>query len=109
MSASPQPAGPFGRLAATALGAEFTDPHRRRERVYAALAEHPDPLLREIGQQLRDGLIRPMDLARDGAYEAVLRHGVEVAATFDVEGVVVAAEAAELSAVDGDTDAEREF
>jgi hypothetical protein len=43
----------------------------------AALARHPDPILREIGTQLRDGHIRPRDVLSAPAYRAVLLRALD--------------------------------
>ena len=43
---------------------------------YDALVEHTDPVVREIGQQLRNGEIRPRDLLRAPEYRPVLERGL---------------------------------
>ncbi len=86
---------PLGRLAATRLGAVLSEPAQRREMLYAALTEHPDPVLRELGQQLRDGRIRPGELGSVDAYRSVLQRGLDAMTSFDIERVAAAAEAAE--------------
>lgn len=45
---------------------------RPRADALAALARHPDPILREIATQLRDGHIRPRDVLSAPAYRTVL-------------------------------------
>ena len=44
---------------------------------YDALAAHGDPLVREIGAQLRDGRVRPRDVLAAGAYRPVLLRALE--------------------------------
>jgi hypothetical protein len=44
------------------------EPKERRQRSYEALARHSDPVLREIGQQLAEGRMRPADLLRSPVY-----------------------------------------
>ncbi|HEY3007461.1 MAG TPA: hypothetical protein VGJ63_05270 [Micromonosporaceae bacterium] len=51
------------------------DPSRRDP--YDALAGHGDPLVREIGAQLRAGRIRPRDVLAAGAYRPVLLRALE--------------------------------
>src|SRR6266511_2372556 len=72
---------PLGRLAATRLGAVLSEPAQRREMLYAALTEHPDPVLRELGSV--------------AAYRSVLQRGLDAMTSFDIERVAAAAEAAE--------------
>ncbi|MGH3679673.1 MAG: hypothetical protein ACRDT2_05345 [Natronosporangium sp.] len=64
-------------LAGTPVGAELSDPDRQLQRFYRQLAEHNDPLLREIGIQLRDGLIRPRQMLEVPVYDAVVAELLE--------------------------------
>jgi hypothetical protein len=41
------------------------------------LTGHRDPILREIGVQLRDGRIQPRDVLSAGAYRAVVLRALE--------------------------------
>ncbi|WP_213454979.1 hypothetical protein [Rhizomonospora bruguierae] len=43
-----------------------------RQRTYARLTEQEDPLLREIGDQLGQGVLRPSDLLTDPSYRGLL-------------------------------------
>jgi hypothetical protein len=54
----------------------LADAVARRARVYDALAEHPDPLLREIGRQLRRGEMTLLDVLRQPEYQRVLERGL---------------------------------
>jgi hypothetical protein len=56
------------------------DPRARRQRTYEALAQHPDPVLREIGRQLVDGTMRPADILRSSVYVEALREAAARAA-----------------------------
>lgn len=49
-----------------------TASEERRRHTYARLAKHDDPLLREIGVQLSNGVLRPSDLLTDPSYRNVL-------------------------------------
>ncbi len=75
----------FRNDSAPAVDAAPPGPAELRTLVYAALAEQSDPLLREIGQQLRDGLMVPAELDRAPEYRDVLRRGVTAIYAFDVE------------------------
>lgn len=50
---------------------------QHRARVLDALSRHSDPVLREIGEQLSNGVVSPHDLLRQPAYVEVLRRGLE--------------------------------
>jgi hypothetical protein len=55
---------------------ELKDTSSRRQKLYQLVAEHPDPLWREIGQQLRDGHISPSELLSTPQYREHLRAGM---------------------------------
>lgn len=74
-------------LAGTPSGAARSDPDRQRQQLYRELAEHDDPLLREIGIQLRDGLIRPHQLLTSPEYDAVVAELLERLRQVDPEAV----------------------
>lgn len=76
------------------LGAVLRDDNRRRAAVYERMANSDDPLTREIGQQLRDGVLRPQDLLKDPTYRGFLDRGVERLATLDLDELTRQAEAA---------------
>jgi hypothetical protein len=56
--------------------AELKDTSSRRQALYRLIAEHPDPLLREIGQQLRDGHLRPTEVLSTPQYREHLQAGL---------------------------------
>ena len=64
-----------------------TPPEDRRRQTYARLASHRDPLLREIGDQLGSGVLRPSDLLTDPSYRNVLARSLRrvLAATANLE------------------------
>jgi hypothetical protein len=47
-------------------------PDPRDLAAYAALIRHPDPLVREVGVQLRDGHLRPRDILSSPAYRGLV-------------------------------------
>jgi hypothetical protein len=49
-------------------GEQLRDAGFRRRHAYEALLRNPDPVMREIGQQLRDGHMRLSDILRVPAY-----------------------------------------
>ena len=68
-----------GIRAAMADAPEFDglqDTATRRHQLYQLIAEHPDPLWREIGQQLRDGQLRPTEVLSIPEYRDQLRTGM---------------------------------
>lgn len=58
-----------------------------RQHLYRDLARNDDPLLREIGEQLYDGLIRPRDLLTEPTYRDVVERGLERLRQADPETV----------------------
>jgi hypothetical protein len=68
------------RLRSGPLGKRLADRRFRREHGYEALLHNPDPIMREIGQQLRDGVIRPVDILRVPEYTEAFRRSAEHAA-----------------------------
>lgn len=53
-----------GKLAESPYSEDLKVTIKRRETVYRHLAESKDPILRELGQQLRDGAMTPRDILR---------------------------------------------
>ena len=53
------------------------DPVVQRRQAYNRLAAQRDPLLREIGEQLRRGDVRPHELLREPAYRRVIERGLQ--------------------------------
>jgi hypothetical protein len=76
------------------LGDVLRDDHRRRAAVYERMAASSDPLTREIGQQLRDGVLRPQDLLKDPEYRRFLDRCVERLRELDLDELTRQAEAA---------------
>ena len=67
-------------LEASPAGQRLRDLEARRRRLHDALSQHPDPILREIGQQLVDGRIRPAELLRSSVYAEALQQAAARAA-----------------------------
>lgn len=63
-------------VAASPELAELADASTRRRRFYEVVAENPDPIWREIGQQLRDGRLRPSEVLSVPEYRERLRAGM---------------------------------
>jgi hypothetical protein len=61
----------------TSYGELLHDDQRRRHELYELMAVSDDPLVREMGQQLRDGLLRPRDLLSDPDYADGLIRGCQ--------------------------------
>ncbi|PRX46923.1 hypothetical protein B0I33_10620 [Prauserella shujinwangii] len=55
---------------------ELRDASSRRRALYRLMAENPDPLWREMGQQLRDGRMRPAEMLSTPEYREHLRAGM---------------------------------
>lgn len=62
----------LARLSHTPLGARLASSQLRHRHRVEALRKHPDPRMREIGEKLRDGRLRPRDLLDDPAYRGML-------------------------------------
>src|SRR4051812_30678433 len=82
---SPSTAELLRRLSQLPAGQRLRDTRRRREIEYDRMASSSDPLIREIGQQLRDGAMRPIDIARSPHYRAVLDSGMHTLRETDPE------------------------
>jgi hypothetical protein len=54
------------------------DPDRTRRRLYDGLATSDEPILREIGEQLRDGVLATHRLLTIPAYREVMEKGLSV-------------------------------
>ena len=52
----------FEKLDSSLCPSDLEDSSRRRGTAYASMAKSSDPILREIGEQLRSGRIAPRDL-----------------------------------------------
>lgn len=80
------------------------DDQLRRRLVVKMLAESDDPLLREMGEQLRDGLVTPTQLMSIPEYWEKLRPGYEALGSIDLDRV-----ADEVDATDRPPDDEPAF
>ncbi|WP_433379848.1 hypothetical protein ACQPZX_14215 [Actinoplanes sp. CA-142083] len=63
------------------------DDQLRRRLVTKMLAESDDPILREMGEQLRDGLATPSQLMSIPEYWEALRPGYEALGSIDLDQV----------------------
>lgn len=63
----------------TELGQRLATPAGRRAALYDMLATHPDPVWREMGEQLKTGRMRPSDMFAVPAYREHLMAGLEQA------------------------------
>jgi hypothetical protein len=68
-----------GELDRSPLGERLRDRQLRRRHAYEALLRNPDPIMREIGEQLRDGRMRPSDVLSVPAYMEAFQRGAEQA------------------------------
>lgn len=83
-------------LRATEVGERLGSRAFRQEHAAEALLRHPDPIMQEIGRQLRDGSMRPADVLSIPEYrEAFGRAAAEARRTIDPRAV--AAELRELA------------
>jgi len=83
-------------LRETSLGERLTSRTARRERAAEALLRHPDPVMREIGRQLRDGSMRPSDVLRIPEYREAFGRAAEQVRR-DLDPRMVAAQLRELA------------
>jgi hypothetical protein len=60
-------------LDGTSFAVARRGPAARRQRAYEALLLNPDPVMREIGEELRDGRITLADIVRIPAYADAFR------------------------------------
>jgi hypothetical protein len=63
------------------------DDQLRRRLLVRMLAESDDPMLREMGEQLRDGLATPAQLLSIPEYWEALRPGYEALGSIDLDEV----------------------
>jgi hypothetical protein len=75
------------RFGQTSEGWLLHDTAGRRRRLAEMMAEHSDPLVREMGKQLRDGQATLRQLFSVPEYSEALRGGVDRLAETDVAGV----------------------
>lgn len=73
------PEGLVRRLQGTPLGDRLDSRDKRRTALFDMLANHKDPMWREIGQQLKNGQMKPTDLLATPVYRQHLLDGLEAA------------------------------
>ncbi len=71
------------------------DDQLRRRLVFKMLAESDDPMLREMGEQLRDGLVTPSQLMSIPEYWEALSRGYEALGRIDLDEVAEQVDAAD--------------
>lgn len=82
----------------------LSDPNRRHEMLFRALADSDDPVTREIGEQLRTG-VRPHQLLTEPAYRQFLTDALATANRLDLDRLHDDADtAAEAGRLTGDLD-----
>lgn len=69
----------------TSAGELLGDEERRRHLLAMMLAEHTDPIVREIGQQWRDGVATLRQLVSVPEYWETLRRGYDTLAEVDLD------------------------
>jgi hypothetical protein len=67
-------------LRQSSVGERLRDPAFRQRHVVEALLHNPDPVMREIGAQVRDGHIRLSDIQRVAAYREAFANAAQEAA-----------------------------
>jgi hypothetical protein len=73
----------------TEHGALLHDDERRRHELFKMMADSGDPLLSEMGSQLRNGLHRPRDLMASTDYAEILARALDNLADFDLDRAVL--------------------
>lgn len=79
--------GILAKLGQTSYGELVHDEQRRRHLLATMMAESTDPVLREMGQQLRDGLVSPRQLVTVSDYWEALQRGFEKLAEVNLDEV----------------------
>ncbi|MEV1320025.1 hypothetical protein AB0J14_28560 [Micromonospora arborensis] len=77
----------------TPYGSVVRDEAFRRQMVYESLISGADPVGREIGQQLRDGSLRPRELLAASDYHGFFRQARSQAERLDLDALAAAARA----------------
>ncbi|MFI6265283.1 hypothetical protein [Micromonospora sp. NPDC051006] len=102
------PARPDDVLAAvdrTPYGAVLRDESRRRQMIYEAMLAGPDPIGREIGQQLLDGSVTPRGLLAVTDYQEYFSRARTDAERLDLDDLAASAAAlADDQQLTGDLD-----
>jgi hypothetical protein len=75
----------FAKLEQTSYGYLVHDQQRRRHLIATMMADSDDPIVREMGQQLRDGLVTPQQLLSVPEYLEKLESGYEKLAQIDLD------------------------
>lgn len=68
----------------------LTDRHRCEAELARLMADSPDPMIREIGQQLGTGAASLTQLATAPAYQPVIRQGLDRLSEWDVDATIAA-------------------
>jgi len=87
----------LSRLTQGPLAEALRDRDRYEREIWANMATSDDPLVREIGVQLRDGTATPRQLLSNAAYAPVFERGLAKLREFDPEAVAAEATAAEAA------------
>ena len=77
----------LAKLEQTSYGELIRDDGRRRRELYRMMAESAEPTVREMGQQLRDGLVTPTQLLTVPEYADVLHRGYERLGEIDLDTI----------------------
>ncbi|MFG1872449.1 hypothetical protein [Micromonospora arborensis] len=89
----PRAADVLAAVDRTPYGSVVRDEAFRRQLVYESLISGVDPVGREIGQQLRDGSLRPRELLAASDYEDFFRQARAQAERLDLDALATAARA----------------
>ncbi|HEX6681444.1 MAG TPA: hypothetical protein VF062_01520 [Candidatus Limnocylindrales bacterium] len=77
----------FASLERTSYGHLLHNDQLRRQELYELMAECPDPILSEMGRQLRDGLLTPRQLLDAPDYVEALQRGYETLGEVDLNEI----------------------
>lgn len=77
----------LAKLEQTSYGELVRDDERRRHELYRMMADSTEPTVREMGQQLRDGLVTPTQLLTVPEYAEVLHQGYERLGELDLDTI----------------------
>jgi hypothetical protein len=77
----------LAKLEQTSYGELIRDDGRRRHELYRMMAGSAEPAVREMGQQLRDGLVTPTQLLTVPQYAEVLHRGYERLGELDIDTI----------------------
>jgi hypothetical protein len=77
----------LAKVELTSYGDLLHDDQRRRHELYKMMADSADPMLREMGEQLRDGLLTPRQLLSVPEYWETLRRGYDSLEAVDLDAI----------------------